>query len=61
MEVTKEEIIYEDGLGRIIGRHTDTKSVILKVEYKDLLPEHITVPDKSLESIVFFLNKARGL
>ena len=53
--------IYEDNKGKILGRHTDTGSVILKVEYKDLLPEHITVPDKALESIVFFLNKARGL
>lgn len=51
------ETIYEDDNGKIFGRHTNTDSVILKVEYKDMLPQHITVPDSSLQNIEQFLNR----
>jgi len=55
------ELIYEDENGKITGRKDkDTGSLVLIVKYKNIYPESITVPEESVENIVFFLNKKSG-
>jgi len=54
--------LYEDEVGKISGiQDKQSGSVTLFANHKDGLHEQISVPKDALESIVFFLNKARGL
>jgi len=56
------KMIYEDDVGKISGKQNKISGgVTLFAHHEDGLHEQISVPKDALESIVFFLNKARGL